>query len=75
MQKSEEFLIDLLSPRQREIFNLKKQNFTNRQIANKLGIHRGSVTVQLERIKKKWLTANDQIDEKYDIIKRKKKIK
>ena len=75
MQKSEEFLMDLLSPREKEIFLLKKEKYTNRQIANKLGIHRGTVTVYVARIEKKWLTANGQINEKYGIIKTKRKIK
>lgn len=71
MQTKTVKLIDMLSPRQREIYNLKKQKFTNRQIANKLGVHRGSVTVQLERIRKKCTLYDDQIQGIQDIIKRK----
>ena len=75
VQKSEEFLMDMLSPRQREIFLLKKEKYTNGQIASKLGIHRGTVQMHLDRIEKKCMTANGQIQKNYGIIKRKKKIK
>ena len=74
MQKSEKFLMDLLSQREKEIFLLKKEKLTIRQIANKLGIHRGTVCTHLERIEKKCLTVNDQIKGKYAIIKTKSKI-
>ena len=75
MQKSEEFLMDLLSPREKEIFLLKDKGMSERQIASKLGIKRGTVRIHFSRIEKKWATPIDQINEKYDIIKTKRKIK
>ena len=58
MQKSEGFLMDLLSPREKEIFLLKKENLTNGQIASKLGIKRGTVSVYFKRAVKKVADKN-----------------
>ena len=74
MQKSEKFLMDLLSPREKEIFLLKKEKMSEPMIANKLGISRSTVHSHIERIRKKLLSTSGQIDEKYDIIKIKRKI-
>lgn len=75
MQKSEEFLIGLLSVREKEIFLLKDKGLSERQIASKLGLSKTTIHTYIERIEKKWSTTSDQINEKYDIIKIKNKIK
>ena len=75
MQKNDKFLMGLLSPREKEIFLLKDKGMSERQIASKLGIKRGAVRIHFSRIEKKWATPIDQINEKYDIIKTKRKIK
>ena len=75
MQKNNEFLMDMLSPREKEIFLLKDKGMSERQIASKLGIKRGTVRIYFSRIEKKWATPIDQINKNYGIIKRKKKIK
>ena len=50
--------MDLLSPREKEIFLLKKENLTNGQIASKLGIKRGTVSVYFKRAVKKVADKN-----------------
>ena len=75
MQKNSKFMLDMLSPRQKEIFLLKKENYSNGEIANKLGLKRGTVQSHLDRIEKKCMTYSEQIQKNYDIIKTKRKIK
>lgn len=53
MQKSEEFLMDLLSPREKEIFLLKDKGMSERQIASKLGLSRNTVNGYWKRARKK----------------------
>ena len=62
MQKNSKFMLDMLSPRQKEIFLLKKENYSNGEIANKLGLSRSTVHSHIERIRKKLLSTMDKID-------------
>ena len=75
MQKNNEFLMDMLSPREKEIFLLKDKGMSERQIANKLGLSKTTINKYIERVEKKWSTTSEQIQKNYDIIKTKRKIK
>ena len=75
MQKNNEFLMDLLSPREKEIFLLKDKGMSERQIANKLGLSKTTIHTYIGRVEKKWSTTSEQIQKNYDIIKTKRKIK
>ncbi len=53
MQKNNEFMLDILSPREKEIFLLKDKGMSERQIANKLGLSRVSIQTYWKRARKK----------------------
>lgn len=53
MQKNSKFMLDMLSPREKEIFLLKDKGMSERQIANKLGLSRVSIQTYWKRARKK----------------------
>lgn len=53
MQKNSKFMLDMLSPREKEIFLLKDKGMSERQIANKLGLSRGSIQTYWKRARRK----------------------
>ncbi len=53
MQKNSKFMLDILSPREKEIFLLKDKGMSERQIANKLGLSRVSIQTYWKRARKK----------------------
>ena len=53
MQKNDKFLMGLLSPREKEIFLLKDKGMSERQIANKLGVSRNTISGYWKRARKK----------------------
>lgn len=62
MEKVEEISLDKLSPREKEIYNLRIQGLSEYMIGAKLGLSRSTVHSHIERIRKKLLSTMFKID-------------